>query len=140
MPRVRLTLTVVWEDSDLLEVEVRASNGHFAGATRVYTTDYELRALSAALLGFPRTNTDRYRFDARSADSRAALDFHCMNGAGHVAIRVELVGEGPPVGTLIQDSTVFEIVDGRLDMPAFTAGLAQMASTRAGSAELFPND
>jgi hypothetical protein len=140
MSRPRLNLAVVWEDPDMIELEIRASNGDFAGATRVYTTDRELRSLSAAVLNFPRTNSDHYRFDAKGSDSRAVVEFHCQNGAGHVAIRVELTAEIPPVTALTRDTVAFEIVSGSPSLASFAAQVAQLASEHAGSAELFPED
>jgi hypothetical protein len=140
MRQPHLNLAVVWEDPHLLELEIRASNGDFAGAARVYTTDHDLRSLSAALLTFPRSNTDHYRFDAKTPDSSAVVEFHCMSGAGHVAIRVELTDQSPPVTRLKQNTVALEIVGGGYNMARFAAQLAQMASDRIGSAELFPDD
>lgn len=85
-------LSSVWEDEDLFEVEIRASNGRFAGRACCYTTREQITELARCVDGFPKSTSDAFRFSTHSGDnfSYFGLNFRCVDGRGGVVVRVKV--------------------------------------------------
>jgi hypothetical protein len=85
-------LTSVWEDEDLLELAINASNGRFTGSARCYTTREQVAELARYVDGFPKSTSDAFRFSTHSGGSSSyfGLDFRCINGRGGVVVRVKV--------------------------------------------------
>jgi len=87
-----ITVSAVWEDDDLFEISIRASNRKFCGEARCYTTRDEIRKLSEAIDRFPQSTADEVRFSTYSSDNFSYFTFHflCIDGLGHVVVRVKI--------------------------------------------------
>ena len=90
-----LTLKAVWKDADMVELQVVASNGRFAGGTCVYVSVGDLEQCSQQLRGFPATPQDKRRLDwgdldAHSGLGGATLEFACLDLSAHAGAWVEL--------------------------------------------------
>jgi len=88
-------IEVIGIDNDLVELEVRASNGIFAGRAKLYE-NHEASASAAQLLsGFPIGSTDQREvtlgtLDEKYAGGGAGLAFRCTDGSGHCVVKVRL--------------------------------------------------
>lgn len=82
----------VWEDEDLFELEIRASNGRFTGRARCYTTRGQIAELASCIDRFPKSSSDAFGFSTHSGDfySYFSLDFRCVDGRGGVVVRVKV--------------------------------------------------
>ena len=87
-----IKLSSVWEDEDLFEVAIHASNNKFCGEARCYTTRDEIEKLSQAIDRFPKSTTDEVQFSTYSSDDFSYFSFHLltMDGSGHVVVRVKV--------------------------------------------------
>ncbi len=89
---------VVWFDQDVLECQLRCSNGYFSGVAEVYLRHDDLPNMAAALKGFPTHATD-YRnielgtFDPKCAGGGVRMYFYCTDSVGHAAVDVKLRGD-----------------------------------------------
>lgn len=85
-------LSSVWEDDDLFELEIRASNGRFTGRARCYTTREKIAKLAICIERFPKSASDAFLFSTSSGDKFAyfGLDFRCVDGRGSVVVRVKV--------------------------------------------------
>lgn len=92
-----LTIERIWDDPDMIELDVHVSNGNYIGDTQVYTTEKEIIELREELEGFPRTADHRVEFSAGSRDSYAyfAVSFYSFGGRGTCAIHVSLESNVP---------------------------------------------
>lgn len=86
--RPGLTLEVQWSDVDLVELEIAASNGTFAGGTRTYVTRGELHAMAGALRGFPTGMGDRREVGASSVAGSLRAIFETVDAHGHARVTV----------------------------------------------------
>ena len=96
-----ITIRVVHADDDLIEVEVSASNGTFAGVVRAYAAIDELAGWAQALAGFPtRLSDSRDLVIGTFADDQggggAALQFAVVDRAGHCTLAVRLRADRDP--------------------------------------------
>lgn len=88
----RLELVAIWEDEDLFEVRVSASNGKFAGETCCYTLREEIAGLGGLLTGFPKGPAETFQFtSADAANSHFTLQGCCRDALGHLSVRIKLV-------------------------------------------------
>lgn len=85
-------LSSVWEDDDLFEVEICASNGRFAGKARCYTTREQITEMARGVDGFPKSISDTFHFSPHSGDNFSYFDFsfRCVDGLGGVVVRVKV--------------------------------------------------
>ena len=92
-----LCLRILDTDPDYLFVELRATNGNFAGATDLYLGNEQITEFAACIDGFPNTpdDTRAYHFGVRGpavAGGYASLTFRCADRSGRVEIEVEIDG------------------------------------------------
>ncbi len=82
----------VWEDDDLFQVEICASNGRFAGTARCYTTREQIAELARGVDGFPKSTSDAFHFSTHSGDnfSYFGFNFRCVDGRGGVVVRLKV--------------------------------------------------
>jgi hypothetical protein len=83
-----LSVSYLWHDSDVLEVQVIAENADFRGTAAVYVGTGDLHEAAATLLGFPKNQGDKREitfgaFGKHSAGGAVHLNFHCRDLAGH---------------------------------------------------------
>lgn len=99
MTRLGLVIKVAYADDDLVEVEVSASNGTFAGVVQAYAAVDAPGRWADSLAGFP-TGRDDSRdlvigtFADDAAGGGAALHFAVVDGAGHCTLVVRLRADG----------------------------------------------
>jgi hypothetical protein len=88
-----LTITAVDQDEDYLGIEIRASNGRFAGYAWIYADNQELSEFAAQIAGFPSSYQDQRSYEFGDADQATAggycsLKLRCRDRTGHVAVDV----------------------------------------------------
>ena len=136
-------IEVVYEDPDLIEVAVKATNRGFGGASSFYTTETELRDIAASLKGFPTSSADKreIQLGEKVWESRAngiKLRFFCRDGLGHVGVEVKIVDDdiNPDVR---QKATLFVATEAAA-VDVFVAELMALAEARKGTAHLKGSD
>ena len=86
----KLSIELIWEDVDLEELCITASNGQYCGTARVYFSQGDIAALAKTLQGFPKAVSQVEVFEGGQAGARAKLVFRCIDQSGHAAVRVSL--------------------------------------------------
>jgi hypothetical protein len=137
MVKEGLTIEAVDNDGDYLGIEIRASNGRFAGYAWIYAGNDELSEFAARIAGFPATFQDRRSYEFGSPDQTTAggycsLKLRCLDRTGHVVVDVFLDGKlkDAPESTLFSFKTEPSAID------QFVLSLRRVESARAGSATL----
>jgi hypothetical protein len=88
----KLSIELIWEDVDLEELCITASNGQYCGTARVYFAQGDIAALAKTIQGFPKAVSQVEVFEGGQADgARAKLVFRCIDQLGHAVVRVSLV-------------------------------------------------
>jgi len=87
-----ISLEIIWQDPDMVEILIKSSNRKFYGETEVYTTYQELASFASSLKGFPNSVNDKVTFNAGEKESYAfsALNIYCFSASGHTAALIEL--------------------------------------------------
>lgn len=90
---------VVWFDQDVIEYQIRCSNGSFCGATRMYLGHGDLSKAADALSGFPSSANDSRQvelgtFEPNMAGGGIYMFFSCVDSVGHAAVRVKIRADG----------------------------------------------
>jgi len=90
---------VFWSDQDVIECQVRCSNGRFSGVAEIYVSQDDLPKMASALEGFPRSATDSRDLelgtcDPSYADGGIRLHCYCKDCVGHAVMEVTLRGDG----------------------------------------------
>jgi hypothetical protein len=90
-----IKLSVIWNDADMVELEIAGSNGMFAGVTRSYDNPDAAIEAANVLRGFPSNGSDVReirlgQFMPNVFRGGANLRFFCMDAAGHTAAEVEI--------------------------------------------------
>ena len=87
----KLSIELIWEDVDLEELLITASNGEFCGSASVYFAQGDIAALAKTIQGFPKAVSQLEVFEGGQDDgSRAKLVFRCIDQLGHTVVRVSL--------------------------------------------------
>ena len=87
----KLSIELIWEDADLEELFITASNGEFCGSARVYFAQGDIAALAKTIHAFPKAVSQVEVFEGGTDDGpRAKLVFRCMDQLGHTVVRVSL--------------------------------------------------
>ncbi len=86
-------LTCCYHDADVVELEVSAWNGAFAGLTRLYIGQGVLADTATLLAGFPVGLEDRRdvafgAFGPKFASGAMNLNFSCIDGAVHCQLHL----------------------------------------------------
>ena len=90
--KANLSIESIWEDEDLFEVRVKASNGLFSGSADCYTNRDEIAKLAESIQGFPKRIGQEVLFSTGGRDdiSFFSLSFKCIDGSGHVIARIKV--------------------------------------------------
>ena len=97
-PKGGIELEVFWSDEDLIQCQVRCSNGRFSGITEIYLSHPDLPRVASALKGFPYNGADLRElelgtFDPAHADGGIRLRCYCRDSAAHAEVEVTLWGD-----------------------------------------------
>ncbi|MEM7232156.1 MAG: hypothetical protein AAF517_08285 [Planctomycetota bacterium] len=135
----QVTIEVIWQDDDMVEVKACATNSEFSGETRVYTVYEDLKSLADELQGFPRNTSHEVRFEAgvRSRDSYFGIRFYCFDNAAHTAAQVQAESNVPTEFRREEKHAVtLEVHFEPSAVDEFAAQLRRLVESKSGSATL----
>lgn len=133
-----LSVLVVDPDDDYLGIDVRASNGRFAGTARIVAGLTQLGEFAALVAGFPTGPDDRRSFEFGTRDPRYAGGFvsitlRCVDRAGHAEVEVVVeVDEQHHAKASARPSFPVEAAD----IDRFAIALGVVERERSGNATL----
>jgi hypothetical protein len=121
------------EDSDLLELHIRASNGRFAGETTLYDSSIDLLELATKIKGFPRSPSEVIEYSMGNVQFR----FYCTDAVGHTAVYVN-ISDDPKVSNqhCALQRAVIDMEYEPFAIEVFSEQLANLVRNKAGSAFL----
>jgi hypothetical protein len=127
----------IWQDNDVIEVRVLASNGIFCGRADVYVGIGQLEELSASLRGFPTQSSDTREvvfgaFGPKSAGGGVSMRFYCADGAGHALVDSKLESDHGANGRAQSVALTLSVEASAVDL--FIDELRQLGANRAGMA------
>jgi hypothetical protein len=137
-----IEIEIIWEDAHLIEVYVHATNGRYCGTTEVYTTELELLTFADKLKDFPKKVSDTaiLEMGGQMNGSFCKIEFYCIDGVGHTAIRVYLEKVVDDYLRPEEKNSVrLEIGDTSGGIENFGRQIAKIAKNRTGSASLNRN-
>jgi len=88
-------LWVVWNDNDMIELEIVGCNGKFGGTALTYDNPDAPKVAADALKGFPTSNSDAREIGFGGSlglafKSGIRLRFSCKDSAGHLTVEVNI--------------------------------------------------
>src|ERR1700733_3842363 len=124
-----VAISVIYSDTSLLEFRVSASNGAFAGQTKIYASLDEPLQIAAALEGFPRTHTDTREvmvgvFGCGRGGGALQLKFYCVNQSAHAFVTAQIESDPLRSETLQSACLTFRIEAAGVD--TFVADLRRL--------------
>ena len=135
----QLTFKIIWQDPDMVELEVYVGNDGFSGKTDVYTTYDSLKCLADSLIGFPKSVEEEVKFSAGEKDSYSytGLRFYCYRKSGHTAFEAEIESNvateyRPEEKAKLKLEVMFEANS----LDTFIKDLNHMVHTKEGTAKL----
>ncbi|MDE3199708.1 MAG: hypothetical protein KGN79_02210 [Acidobacteriota bacterium] len=143
--RIGVELTCNWNESTLLELQVKATNGVFAGLARPLIAQLDLQAAARCLEGYPRNFQDCREVTFGDSRERFAggfisLRFSCRDAAGHCAVEVQIVSKNETVAeprwNRLPQSVIFVSAVDASAIADFAGQLRAMGETHSGSAWL----
>jgi hypothetical protein len=132
-----LRLTIVYDDPDMLQILVSASNGQFCGETQVYVGIAELEEAAEVIRGFPAEASDVREIvfgQFGSAWGGVSLRFFCTDRSGHANVDVR-IESGPYYTALTQSAALTIPVEGSA-LDSFVPELIACGRNRSGVAWL----
>jgi hypothetical protein len=136
----KIEITSVWEDDDLFEVKIMASNGDFSGGEKCYAQRKELIDLAAFLEGFPKSIDHKVNYVEESENfSFFTLVFSC-NSSWKVSVRVKIAQiivytNAPKVHNVVE----FDMAIEPAAIDAFVSSLRVLAGADIGTAKAVLN-
>ena len=120
----KLEIASIWEDDDLFEVRITASNLYFSGTAECYTTREEIQSLATSLKDFPLENSQVVSFSTGENinNSFFNLQFKTTNASGHTAVRVKIMH-------IYSSNLPKEISSSEFDLPVEPAAIDRFASS-----------
>jgi hypothetical protein len=90
-----LNIKYLYHDDDILEIQVSAFDGQFAGVTALYVARDELRQSADSMQGFPTSRADEREvtwgaFGPEIAGGAARLKINCIDSALHVRVSIQI--------------------------------------------------
>jgi|APLak6261661892_1056031.scaffolds.fasta_scaffold93545_1 hypothetical protein len=87
-----LNIKSIWEDDDLFEIRVTASNSRFSGQADCYTNREHMGSLASLIDGFPKKMGQEVTFTTGESDdlSYFTISLKCIDHSGHVTARVKI--------------------------------------------------
>ena len=153
-----LSFEIVYKDLDIICIEVKTSNGRFAGTTSFYcnSSGDELEKLGKGLMGFPKNLQEEYFQEFGVANpkteetkvvyselvdaySYVGLNFHCVDKLGHTAVHIVLIEEHRPNLKEARGKVTFELQFYPAALDNFIQEIMLMSKTLEGKAELIGN-
>jgi hypothetical protein len=135
-----IEIEIIWEDVHLDKVSVRATNGRYCATTEIYINEAELFSFADKLKGFPKKISDVVILELGNGDSFCKLEFYCIDGVGHTAIRIymeEKVDDYLRPGE--KNIATFEIGNTSGGIENFGHQITKITRNRTGSASLNHN-
>jgi hypothetical protein len=124
-----LRIEPVWQDTDMVEIEVAARSQFFAGGTKAYSTYDSLRQFAQALERFPQSRSDTQAFKTGTQlSSSAAFSLSCRDSAGHIGVMVKIKNEG--------ENVQLEFTAEAAAIDRFQTALLELCKRESGTAEL----
>jgi hypothetical protein len=88
----RLLISIIYADTHLVQIQIAATNGYFAGEVTTYLDHCELSAASELLKGFPvGADDERYL----QFGENTSLTFSTIDAVGHTKVLVQMTGDTP---------------------------------------------
>jgi len=86
-----LQLQVIWNDDDMFELQVIATNGRYSGTTEVYDFSESLANFAECLVAFPNDKKILIH-EAGQQDGYGyfRMKFYCIDYSGHVGVEVSI--------------------------------------------------
>jgi hypothetical protein len=152
-----LSFETVYQDEHLIQIEVKASNGRYAGATTFYvgSDGAELSDFAKEILGFPQYIGQDVRHDfGFSQDehkekengsvlkrdmSFVGLNFFCVDKQGHAAVDIILIEDNWREREAAVEKASFELQFDPAALDLFVQELLVLAKTKSGKATLKGN-
>ncbi|HWA94200.1 MAG TPA: hypothetical protein VG844_06330 [Terracidiphilus sp.] len=143
--RIGVELTCDWNESSLLEMQVKATNGVFAGLACPYISPKDLSAAAQILEGYPRNFQDCREITFGDSRERFAggfisLKFSCRDAAGHCAVEVQITSKNEsraePRWNRLPQSVLFIAAVDATAIADFAHQLSAMDKTKSGAAWL----
>jgi hypothetical protein len=133
-----VTITVVDSDDAYLGLEVVASNGRFAGSTRIFASLDGLDRLADCLAGFPASAVDERSFhfgtkDAGFAGGFVSFRVRTAGNLGRSVLEVEIVDDDQRYSTA---TASFIVPVEAAGVDRFVQSLRTAQSSRSGLARL----
>lgn len=140
MPETGVRISVIYTDEHLIELQVSASNGVFAGQVDVYADVDAPAEFARTLRGFPTSPNDIREFDLgnlsnQSAGGGAGFRFRCVDSVGHAVVELKLRSDLLRDGGLIDDAR-FHIRVEAAAVDAFVEQIERMEAVVGQSAFL----
>jgi hypothetical protein len=135
-----LVIEAIYNDPDLVELYVGASNPSFRGEASVYAGVNEVEEMAAQLVGFPKSVHDRQLCSwgdlvGDSGLGGAAFEFLCVDGLGHTGVWVQLRSSDCDAVMTAQTARVFVAFEAA-DLDRFVQELRVISRTKQGVARL----
>jgi hypothetical protein len=130
---------IAWSDAEVVEVEVCASNGAFAGRTRLYVSIGELAGAATLLEGFPAQPDDRRMlilgaFGPEYAGGAVSLAFALADDAKHARVQVVIEADGEVGG--ITETVTLALPFEAASLQRFVSELRRLEEEKSGGAFL----
>jgi hypothetical protein len=130
----KLEITSVWEDDDLFEVKVRASNGDFSGAAKCYAQRKELMELALSLEGFPKSPDHKVNYSGEDENFSFFTLFFSCNSSWKLNVRIKIANiitysNAPKVNNVVE----FDMAIEPAALDSFASSLKVLAKAEIGT-------
>lgn len=132
---------VIWNDREILEVRISASNNEFAGSVDLYTSTEQISKYASKLDGFPNTPSDTREivlgaFGSEWAGGAAKMRFFCIGSSGHSYVEIQMESSRAIAG-VIQSSLILVAAEAAA-VDRFVHELRQLSPVASPTAHLGP--
>jgi hypothetical protein len=132
-----LTIEAVDNDTDYLGIQIRASNGRFAGYAEIYASNNDLSEFAERIAGFPESLEDQRSYEFGSPNPAVGggyctLKLRCLDRTGHVAVDVVIDGKL----AIAPESARFSFKAEPSAIDQFVRSLRVVENNRTGSATI----
>jgi len=89
----KLKIVSIWEDPDVIELEISASNGLFSGATKCYSQRNEIHEIGNRLKNFQLKKGHEESISFFIDDKSSAFHFtvRCIDSIGSVNVKLRII-------------------------------------------------
>ncbi len=138
-----LELKSVWQDDHMFELQVKVSNGRYAGRTEVYETKESLFSFAQKLIGYPENKLDDLFYELGEKDSYAycSINFYIINTVKQVGLEIHLEENvATEYRKQEKDKLKLEIIVEAESISKFQKELSLLATNQNGTAILYGKD